>query len=224
MLDSIDIKPCPNSQSETSYVEHLGRSRVFCEGEQANSRSAVARFFGYSPSCSTLELREKGDKFFGSEETFLAGPQSLECLLHESEVGRDHRVNVHEEAQLFRVALPVAIQRRILILFRIVEAVNPESNEGGEVRESCGIVLPCFELSLRLIESRERLELTRAMRPMNEQPTRIEKVCLAVLLERRPFRQVMLGPKFETRGLVLLLYSLNFVVYRSRVNQFWEGS
>jgi hypothetical protein len=60
-------------------------------------------------SCS-LELREKGDKFFGSEETLLAGlPQSLECLLHESEVGRDYRVNVNEKAQLLRIALPVGV-------------------------------------------------------------------------------------------------------------------
>jgi hypothetical protein len=102
----------------------------------------------------SLELREKVDKFFGSEETFLAGlPQSLECLLHEFEVGRNYRVNVHKEAQLFCIALPVPIQGRILILFGIVEAVNKESDEGGEVREFRRIALPGIELSLGLIES-----------------------------------------------------------------------
>ena len=107
-------------------------------------------------------MREKGDKFLGSEETLLAGlTQSLECLLHESEVGREYRVNIRKEAQLLRIALPVSIQRRILILFRIIDAIKQESHVAGEVREFCGIALPGIELSLGLIENWERLELAR---------------------------------------------------------------
>jgi hypothetical protein len=123
-------------------------------------------------------LRENGDELVRSEETFLAGlPQSLESPFHESEV--DHnRVDVYKEAQLFRITHPVAIQRLVLILFRIVEAINPESHEGGEMRKFCGISLPGLELSPWLIPSSEL---------MNEQLSRVEKVCLKVLREGYAF-------------------------------------
>ena len=46
-----------------------------------------------------------------------------------------------------------------MILFCIVEAVNEEPDEGGEVRVFLRSALPSFERGLRLFQRRERLEL-----------------------------------------------------------------
>src|SRR5271166_7183 len=107
----------------------------------------------------------------------------------------------------------------------VVEAVNPESHEGGEVRELCGIALPGIECSVGLIEKISRnLELIRVTQPMNEKPCGIDKVCPMVLCESCLLRQVLLTPKLETRRYILLLYLRNLVVDRSRANQFWKLS
>ena len=83
-----------------------------------------ARSWLHNPSRS-LQLRQKGNKFFRGEETFFAGlPESLEGISHEPNIGPDYCINVDEKAQLLCVGLPVPIQGRILVPFCIVKTVD----------------------------------------------------------------------------------------------------
>jgi len=84
--------------------------------------------------CAPLALRKISNKIFWGKKAFVTGlPDGLERLLHETEIGRDYCVNVNQKTQLLRISLPVGIQARILILFRIVEAIDPQSHKSGEV-------------------------------------------------------------------------------------------
>jgi hypothetical protein len=116
---------------------------------------------------------------------------------------------------LLRVALPVAVQSRILILFRIVEAINEEFHEGGEVRNFVGLRSQASNLTSGW--SRAASLIGSSGGRLDEKRSGREKEGLMRFPEGLPFPQGMLAPKLETQGFILLLYLFNLVVDRSRI-------